>query len=128
MNNLIYSKESYLLNGIFFDVQNDLGKNLQEKHYQKALKIKFIENKIPFNREVLIQLKYKDTELGNFYADFVVYGKIIVEVKTTPIITQDHIKQVLNYLESGNYRLGLIVNFRNRPLQIRRVINSALRE
>jgi len=127
MNNLIYPEESYLLNGIFFDVQNDLGKNLQEKHYQRALKAKFIENKIPFKQEVLIELRYKDIEVGKFYADFVVYDRIVIEIKTTPIITPDHIKQILNYLESGNYRLGLIVNFRNRPLKVRRVLNSALR-
>src|SRR3989338_2659024 len=114
MNNLIYPEESYLLNGIFFDVQNNLGKNLQEKHYQRALKAKFIENKIPFKQEVLIELRYKDIEVGKFYADFVVYDRIVIEIKTTPIITPDHIKQILNYLESGNYRLGLIVNFRNQ--------------
>jgi len=128
MNNLIYPEESYLLNGIFFDVQNDLGKNLQEKHYQRALVAKFIDHKIPFEREVPIELKYKNIIVGDFYADFVVYGRIVIEVKTTPIITPDHIKQLLNYLESGNYRLGLVVNFRNRPLQVQRVLNSALRE
>jgi len=111
MPDLVFPKESYLLNRIFFDVQNDLGTNLQEKHYQRVLKAKFIENKIPFKQEVPIELLYKNVEVGKFYADFVVFNKIIVEIKTTPIITLDHVRQVLNYLESAKFRLGLIINF-----------------
>lgn len=124
MADLIFPEESYRLNRIFFDIQNDLGTSLQEKHYQRALKAKFIENKIPFKQEVAIDLKYKGEKLGKFFADFVVFDKIIIEVKTTPLITSEHVKQVLRYLESTGYKLGLVVNFRKRPLKAKRVVNS----
>ena len=55
------------------------------------------------------------------------YNKIILEIKTTNIITDDHQKQLIRYLEAANLKLGLIVNFRQRPLEIRRVLNRNIR-
>ena len=62
--------------------------------------------------------------LGNFRADMVIENKILLELKTTDRITNDHIKQTIRYLEALNLPIAYVVNFRIRPLQIKRIINS----
>ncbi len=60
---------------------------------------------------------------GNFKADMTVDDKILIEFKTTDRLTNDHRQQILRYLEATKIKLGLLVNFRIRPLQIKRIIN-----
>lgn len=126
MAELIYPEESYKLCGIFYEIQNDLGTKFQEKHYCRALETKFIEKGIPYRKEVPIEVYYQDKLLGKFRADFVVWNKIIIEVKTTNRITQDVVKQIIRYLDGAGLKLGLAVNFRIRPLEIKRILNPKL--
>lgn len=123
MAELIYPKESYELNKIFFEVQNDLGTKFQEKHYSRAIEAKLTENKIPYQKEVLIEVNYCGQLLGKFFADFVVWNKIIVEIKATPINNPEYLKQIKRYLEAKKIRLGILVNFSIRPLKPLRVLN-----
>jgi GxxExxY protein len=123
MAELVYPKESYELNKIFFEVQNDLGTKFQEKHYSRAIEAKLIENKIPYQKEVLIEVHYHGQLLGKFFADFIIWNKIIVETKATPINKFEHLKQIKRYLEAKNMRLGILVNFSMRPLKPLRVLN-----
>lgn len=124
MAEIIYKEDCREIYGLLFKVQNDLGTNFQEKHYQKAFEGLLIKNNIPYKREVLVVVKYENKLLGNFFADFVIRDKIILEFKCLPRITQDHLKQVLRYIQAINLKLGLIVNFRNYPLKPMRVLNS----
>lgn len=119
---LLYKDLTYKLRGIFFDVQNDLGTKFQEKHYCRALEMKFKEAGVGYKREVPIRVKYQGELLGIFKADFIIEDKIILEIKTTDRITADNVKQIIRYLESTEIKLGLIVNFRIRPLQIKRIV------
>jgi len=121
---IVYKKECYLLNKIFFEIQNELGTQLQEKHYQKALVIKFKEYNIPYQKELKVDLTYNNEKIGIFYIDFLVWQKIVIEIKATPIITEEFLSQTLRYLQSLNLKLGLIINFRKKPLKPFRVLNS----
>ncbi len=123
MAKLIYPDECYLLYKIFYEMQNELGTKFQEKHYVRAAESKFTENKIPYQKNVLIKVYYNRNLLGKFYVDFIVWNKIILEFKTSDFISQDHIKQLIRYLESTGLKLGLIINFRKRPIKPKRVIN-----
>ena len=125
---IIYPKQSYQIMKILFDVQNELGTKYQEKHYQRALEIKFNLNKIPFKKEVKINLDYEGEKLGAFYADFIVYDKILLELKTTNFLHQDHARQRLRYLVAYNLQLGILVNFRIKPLQYKRIINPRYKD
>lgn len=78
---------------------------------------------IPFKVEVPIHVKFEGELLGNFRADLIVDNKILVELKVTDYLTSDHRQQLLRYLEALQLKLALLVNFRIRPLQIRRVVN-----
>ncbi|PIP18119.1 MAG: GxxExxY protein [Parcubacteria group bacterium CG_4_10_14_0_8_um_filter_35_7] len=127
MSELIYPKDCYELYGIFFEIQNDLGTKFQEKYYSRGIESKFIQHKIFHQKEVPIKVYYQGKLLGKFKADFIVKNKIILEIKATNCITQEHVKQMIRYLEATGLKLGLIVNFRVRPLEIKRVVNSKVK-
>ncbi|MBI2552671.1 UDP-N-acetylmuramate dehydrogenase [Candidatus Uhrbacteria bacterium] len=115
---------SYKIRGILFKVQNDLGTKMHEKHYQRAVSTLFDKQSIPYETEKPVKILYEEKDLGTVRLDLVVDGKIVLELKTTDRITAEHRKQLLRYLESTGLEVGYIVNFRVRPLQIMRVINS----
>ena len=78
---------------------------------------------MPYSREQKFKVKYKDVILPHYYfADFVVYDKIILEVKAIEVLTDSHIKQTLNYLAASKLKLGLLVNFGEDTLKYKRVI------
>lgn len=120
---LIYPELSYTLMGILFEVHNKLGTKYQEKHYQRAVEIKLKELGIPFKREAKIKVYFGSEDLGDFFADFIIDNKIILELKRVWKISQDDIKQVLRYLESSRIKLGIIANFRHKRLEFRRIID-----
>ncbi|MSU75123.1 MAG: GxxExxY protein [Candidatus Magasanikbacteria bacterium] len=123
MGGIIYQELSYQLNGVLFDVQNKLGTKFQEKHYVKAV-CAFLKSKsISYVAEASLHVVIDGVVIGDFRADLVVDNKIVIEFKATDRLTKDHKIQLLRYLEALNLRLGLLVNFRVRPLQIWRVTN-----
>lgn len=122
MSSIIYKEESYILQGICFEVHNNLGFGFLEIVYKDALEYEFQKANIPYVREKEYSVNYKDIILPHkFYADFVVYNKIILEVKSASKITNDFIAQTINYLKVSNNKLGLIVNFGEPRLNTKRV-------
>lgn len=123
-NELIYPKESYELVGIAMKIHSDLGNIYQEKHYQKVFEEKLKKLGIPFEKEKQIKAKTDDgCEIGDFFVDFVVYNKILVEFKRINYIHYNDIKQVLRYLDATGLKLGIIINFKLSSLQYKRVVN-----
>ena len=109
---LIYSRESYAINGAAMEVYNQLGHGFLEAVYQEALEREFLSRGIPFEREKLLTISYKGENLKQTYkADFVCYGKIIVELKAVSELTDAHRSQVHNYLHATGFHLGIILNF-----------------
>lgn len=109
---LIYSDESYAINGAAMDVYNQLGHGFLEAVYQEALEKEFVIRGIPYEREKELTISYKGEVLKQRYkADFVCYGKVIVELKAVSEINDTHRSQVYNYLHATGYRLGLLLNF-----------------
>lgn len=124
---LILPQESYQIMKVLFAVQNELGTGFQEKHYQRAVVAKLQKEKIFFGKEIPIHLTHDGTDLGIFYMDIIIGATIdktiLLELKTVPFLTDEHLRQVVRYLMTTNIPLGIIVNFRVRPLQYRRVVN-----
>ncbi len=123
MGDIIYKDLSFQLNGILFTTQNKLGTKFQEKHYSKAICAYLDEQDIPYKTEFPFDVKINNTIIGKFRADLIVDNKILIELKVTDRLTIDHKMQMLRYLEALDLRLGLLVNFRIRPLQIWRIPN-----
>jgi len=92
-------KESYQIIGICMEIHRVLGKGLLEIVYKDAIEYEFNHKKIPYEREKKYEVEYKGLILPHyFFADFIVYDKIILEVKAQKGIIDEHYKWVLNYL------------------------------
>ena len=120
----LYKKDEYYkIVGICMEIHRILGCGLSEIVYKDALQYELQRNNIPFEREKEYKIKYKDIYLPhNFYADFVVYGEIILEIKTVAEINTQHIAQILNYINLSYNRLGILINFKNKSLEHQRII------
>ena len=87
---LLYSDLTYAINGAAFHVYNKLGHGFLEAVYQEALEIEFQRRNIPYEREKELKITYDGVELKQTYkADFVCYGKIIVELKAVSALYAD---------------------------------------
>lgn len=107
------------------EVYNILGKGHKEAVYGDAIMQEFYLRSIYFKRENTYPIFYKGVELRHRYcADFVVFDKIILEIKAVESLAYNHIKQTLNYLAASKARLGLVVNFGADSLEYKRVILS----
>jgi GxxExxY protein len=109
---LYHDQESYAINGAAMQVYKTLGIGFLEAVYQEALAIEFTKRGIPFEREKELKVFYSGQELHTTYrADFVCYGKVIVELKAVSELDDSHRSQVYNYLKATGYKLGLLYNF-----------------
>lgn len=123
MERLFYREESYAIRGALYNVQKELGCGFLERVYQDALEYEFKERGIPYEREKQIYIMYKGKPLGEPYrADFVCYGKIIIELKAVKEIENVHRAQVINYLRATNIQLGFLVNFGEESVHIERIV------
>lgn len=123
MGELIYKDEAFKIIGCCMEVHRELGKGHNEVIYKDALEIEFQRQEIPYKREQEFKLAYKGVILPhNYFADFVVMDKIILEAKAIECLTDSHVKQTLNYLAASKLKLGLLVNFGEDSLNYKRVV------
>jgi GxxExxY protein len=115
--------EYYKIIGLCMEVHRILGGGLLEAVYKEALEIEFDFHNIPYEREKEFVIEYKEHQLKKkFYADFVVYDEIILEVKATKLLIDENIAQTLNYMNITKSGLGILANFSNKSLQHKRVV------
>lgn len=123
MTDIIYKYESYKLLGLLFEVHNNLGKGFLEIVYKDAIEYELEKSKIIFDREKEYIVSYKDIILKHkFYADFIVFDKIILEIKSCSHISDSHIAQAMNYLKVSGNKLAIIVNFNKESLEYKRIV------
>ncbi len=105
------------------EVHNNLGAGFLEIVYKDALEYEFRKAGVPYEREKMYEVNYKGIILPHkFYADFVVFDKIILEVKAKSGITDEFLAQAINYLKVSNNKLALIVNFGELRLNYKRIL------
>ena len=125
MEKVIYKEESYQIIGKCMEVHNHLGAGFLEIVYKDALELEFQNANIPYEREKMYEVQYKGIILPHkFYADFVVYDKIILEVKGVSGISDEFIAQAVNYLKVSSNQLALLVNFGEPKLNYKRIVLS----
>ena len=112
---VIFPELSYTITGILFSVHNELGQYAREKQYGDLLGKYLKEINMPYKRELQIG------GTGNVL-DFVLDDKIVLELKATRTLVNEHFRQIQNYLQQGDYKLGLLINFRQRFLRPARVV------
>lgn len=100
-----------------FEVSRELGAGFLEAVYEKALYVALTQKGLNVVLQVSLQVKFRGVIVGVFYADILVEGKVIVELKAVARILPEHKAQVINYLKATGIEIGLLVNFGNAKLE-----------
>lgn len=120
---IYFRKESFDIIGCAMRVHNELGNGFLEAVYQEALEMEFLDSEIPFIREKSIDVFYKNKLLRKKYiADFVCHDEIIIELKASEKLCDEHTSQVLNYLKATKSKLGILINFGSDSLEFKRIV------
>lgn len=114
---------TYKINGCAMKVHNTLGNGFQEVIYQRCLVIEFGRAGLEFGREIEQTIFYEGVEVGTRRADFVVEGKVIVELKALINLEDVHLAQAKNYVVAYDFSIGLLINFGATSLQFKKVFN-----
>lgn len=120
---VIYPELSYKIVGVLFDVYNSLGYGYQEKYYYRAIAIAFRKAGLSFKEQIPIPLKYKDENIGRYYLDFLIEGKVVLEIKKGDFYPKQNFQQVLGYLKATGSKLGILASFTSRGITFKRVVN-----
>jgi GxxExxY protein len=124
MNGLIYPELSYVVQGAFYDVYNQLRYHeLSEEGWEKALLIALEEKSVSAQSQVEYELNYKDHRVGRFFMDVLVDEKLLVELKVLDTLLPINEAQVIAYLKATGLLLGILVNFGKKKLQFKRIPN-----
>jgi len=108
----------------FYKVYNTLGYGFLEKVYENALFYELTEIGLKCERQKPIKVKYKCYNVGDYYADLVVEGFVIVEIKAAEMIAEEHEFQLINYLKATDIEVGLLLNFGKEPQFKRKVFTN----
>ena len=124
MAELKYKDITEKILGASFEVHKFLGNGFQEFIYQRALSWELKEKGLDFTREIEQDIFYKDLSepIGRRRADFIVEGKVLVELKAMIQLEDVHLAQVLNYLKAYKLEVGLLINFGSKSLTFKRLI------
>ena len=110
--------------GCAMEIHRFLGNGFQEIIYQRALEIEMRSQGLEFSREHEMEIFYKGESIGIGRVDFLVEGKIMVELKAVVQLEDVHLAQAINYLEAYGMEIGLLINFGSQSLQFKRVMKT----
>ncbi len=127
MNKEDVNKLTHKIIGCAMEVHNQLGNGFQEVIYQRALVIEFSLQNLSFQREMEMELTYKNEYIGTRRVDFFVEDAIMLEIKAVVKLEGVHKAQAINYCEAYNIPDGLLINFGSERLQYNRVFNKKLK-
>jgi GxxExxY protein len=110
--------------GIFYKVFNALGYGFLEKVYENAMIIELERERVPVISQAPIKVSCEGKVVGEYFADMLVDGKVIVEIKAGKSLAQEHEAQLLNYLKATDAEVGLLLNFGPKPQVKRKVFDN----
>jgi len=116
----LYKDLTYAIIGAAMEVHRILGPGFLESVYEEALAHESDLRGIPYQRQARLAVRYKEIVAGEFRADFLVDGKVVVELKAIKALTEGDEAQLLNYLKGTAYRVGLLLNFGAPSLEHKR--------
>jgi len=122
MVELLYKELTFAVIGAAMEVHKILGPGFLESVYQSALARELTLRGIPFEQQVRLPVNYKDVLVGEYIADFMIDGKLIVEIKAVSNFNSQHQAQAMHYLAATGCRLALLLNFGTGSLEHCRVI------
>ena len=110
--------------GLFFEVYRDLGHGFLESVYEEAYGVALADSKLTFVRQMPITVWFRGRRVGEFRADAVVEGVVLLELKAARTLTEAHQTQLINYLNATDVEVGLLFNFGPHPKFLRRVLEN----
>ena len=123
-SDLLYAELSYQVMGVLFEVFKELGPGHKEKYYENAVAEGLKSKHIPFKEQLYVPLAFKGTVVGKYFLDFLVDGKVVLELKKGDMYSsKQHIEQVLSYLKANALKLGIIAQFTSSGVKYRRIVN-----
>src|SRR5690242_12768782 len=122
MVELIRKELTFAVIGAAMEVHTVLGPGFLEAVYQTALERELTLRNISFEKQIKLPVRYKDVVVGDYVADFVIDGKLIVKIKAVSNFNSQHQAQAMHYLAATGLRLALLLNFDTGSLEHRRVI------
>lgn len=105
----------------FYNVYNTLGHGFLEKVYENALVIELRNIGLSVAQQVGVKVFYKGDQVGDYYADIVVDGLVILELKAAESLKNEHFSQLTNYLKATDKEVGLLLNFGKKP-EFKRIV------
>lgn len=108
--------------GCCFEVANELGYGFLEGVYERSLLIALRNSGLRAENQIPLSVKFQGIEVGHFFADLVVEGKILLELKAVSKLIPEHKAQLLNYLKASGIEVGLLVNFGKERLEWERFV------
>jgi GxxExxY protein len=108
--------------GAAFEVHNELGNGFLESVYQAALLHELGLRGLSCKAQASIEVQYKAVPVGVYYADVLVAGKVICELKTVETLSPIHEAQLLHYLKATGIKVGLLINFGGRRCEYKRMV------
>src|SRR3989344_4358444 len=128
MTHILHKELSYIVNGILFEVHNEVGRFASEKQICDLIEAKLLERTVPYLREYILPVVHEGEKPGRHRIDFVIDNKIVLEIKFRNYLTKDDYDQVRRYLKTLNMALGILVNFRDERLHPKRILNGGGKE
>ena len=123
---LVFPELSYKLTGILFAAHNELGRYCNEKQYGDLLEKMFKEENLQYEREKIIPEPFKGERAGRNKIDFIIDNKIVLELKSARVLSREAYYQTRRYLGAFEKKLGILVNFRDKYLKPKRILNSSI--
>ena len=121
---LLYADITEKIIGCAMKVHQKMKNGYPEIIYQKCLAIELKKIGLSFLQEADVAIHYEDQVVGRRRVDFLIDNKIAVELKAVSDLTDGHLAQAINYLETNQLEVGLLINFGAKSLQFKRLINQ----
>lgn len=120
---VVYRDLSYRIMEAVFEVHNALGPGFAESVYEEALTHELEIRGIPFERQKVVTISYKQRTVGTQRLDLVIDGKVILEPKAVSVLTDAFRQQTLSYLKATDLKLGILINFGTPRVEYTRIVN-----
>ena len=120
---VIHKELSYRVMKAVFEVHNTLGPGFVESVYEEALAYELELRGIPFERQKVVTVRYKERVVGTHRLDLVVDGKVLLELKAVSALTDVFKQQMLSYLKATRLKLGILINFGTPRVEYTRIVN-----
>ena len=110
--------------GASFAVSNQLGVGFLEKVYENAMVLELRKIGLNVEQQKAMKVYYDNQVVGQYFADLLVENKVVIELKVVEHIGLHHQAQLMNYLKASRLRFGLLINFKNTKVEVKRMLNG----